>query len=71
MCVYLYSYKTHTNVCFFAFQKVKRRNMSVTQKLFISENKSLNSSRLLLLQALSIVIKNGMFILGVSTPSRM
>ena len=38
---------------------------------FISENNNLNSSRLILLKALSIVIKNGMSILGVSTPSKM
>ena len=38
---------------------------------FISENKSFKSSRMVLLQALGIVIKNGMSILGVSTPSRM
>ncbi len=38
---------------------------------FISENKKLNSSRLILLQALGIVIKNAMTILGVSTPSSM
>ena len=38
---------------------------------FISENRSANKSRLILLQALSIVIKNGMLILGVSTPSSM
>ena len=38
---------------------------------FISENKHTTRSRLVLLQALSIVIKNGMLILGVSTPSRM
>ena len=37
----------------------------------ISKNKKLKNSRLVLLQALSIVIKNGMSILGVSTPSRM
>ena len=37
----------------------------------ISDNKELKNSRLLLLQALSIVIKNCMSILGVSTPSRM
>ena len=35
---------------------------------FISEN---NSSKLILLQALSIVIRNGMKILGVSTPKSM
>ena len=38
---------------------------------FVPENRNLNNSRLLLLQALSIVIRNGMSILGVSTPSRM
>ena len=38
---------------------------------FISENKNFNSSRLILLQALGIVIKNAMSILGVSTPSSM
>ena len=38
---------------------------------FISESAKTNKSRLLLLQALSIVIRNGMSILGVSTPSRM
>ena len=38
---------------------------------FVSERGKLNSSRLVLLQALSIVIRNGMSILGVSTPSSM
>ena len=38
---------------------------------FVSESGKQNSSRLALLQALSIVIKNGMSILGVSTPSSM
>ena len=38
---------------------------------FVSNGKNLNNSRLLLLQALSIVIRNGMSILGVTTPSRM
>ena len=38
---------------------------------FVLENKKSNNSRLLLLQALSIVIKNGMSILGVSTPKSM
>jgi len=38
---------------------------------FVSENGILNNSRLVLLQALSIVIKNGMSILGVSTPRSM
>jgi len=38
---------------------------------FVPEGGKLNSSRLVLLQALSIVIKNGMSILGVSTPRSM
>ena len=38
---------------------------------FILKNSSLNNSRLLLLQALFIVIRNGMSILGVSTPKSM
>ena len=38
---------------------------------FVYQNKSVNNSRLLLLQALSIVIRNGMSILGVSTPESM
>jgi len=38
---------------------------------FVGEKNKLNSTRLLLLQALSIVIKNGMSILGVSTPNKM
>ena len=38
---------------------------------FISENRNYIPSRLILLQALAIVIKNGMSILGVSTPTRM
>ena len=38
---------------------------------FVYQNKSVNNSRLLLLQALSIVIRNGMSILGVSTPKSM
>ena len=38
---------------------------------FIINNKINNKSRLLLLKALSIVIKNGMSILGVSTPKSM
>ena len=42
-----------------------------SQLRFISEDKSFIPSRLILLQALGIVIKNGMNILGVSTPSRM
>ena len=38
---------------------------------FVLNNKSANNSRLLLLQALSIVIKNGMSILGVTAPKSM
>mgnify|MGYP000235782008 CR=1 FL=1 len=38
---------------------------------FVSESRELNSPRLVLIQALSIVINNGMSILGVSTPSSM
>jgi len=38
---------------------------------FILEDKKINESRLLLLQSLSIVIKNGMSILGVSSPKSM
>ena len=38
---------------------------------FVLKNNSFNNSRLLLLQALFIVIRNGMSILGVSTPKSM
>tara|TARA_Y100000590_G_scaffold337919_1_gene385023 strand:+ start:450 stop:2180 length:1731 start_codon:yes stop_codon:yes gene_type:complete len=38
---------------------------------FISDDGKLNYSRIALLQSLSIVIKNAMTILGVSTPSKM
>ena len=38
---------------------------------FISDDNKLNKSRLGLIQALAIVINNGMTILGVSTPSKM
>jgi len=38
---------------------------------FVSEDKKINRSRLLLLQSLSLVIKNGMSILGVSSPKSM
>ena len=48
-------------------------NMGNTNKefRFIGENDKLNTPRLVILQALSIVIKNGMSILNVSTPSKM
>ena len=38
---------------------------------FIVNNKPSSKSKLLLLQALSTVIRNGMMILGVSTPKKM
>jgi arginyl-tRNA synthetase len=38
---------------------------------FIENGKPVNKSKLILLQALSITIKNGMSILGVSTPDKM
>ena len=38
---------------------------------FVIDNKANNNSRLVLLQALSIVIQNGMSILGVATPNKM
>ena len=38
---------------------------------FVSDTSKLNNSRLVLLQALAIVIENGMSILGVSTPQNM
>ena len=38
---------------------------------FASKNESVRKSRLVLLQALAIVIKNGMSVLGVSTPRSM
>tara|TARA_Y100000590_G_scaffold437290_1_gene558778 strand:+ start:2454 stop:4181 length:1728 start_codon:yes stop_codon:yes gene_type:complete len=38
---------------------------------FIYQDKSFKESRLVLLQALGIVIRNGMSILGVSTPTKM
>ena len=38
---------------------------------FVSKHNNINNSRLVVLQALSIVIKSGMLILGVSAPSSM
>ena len=38
---------------------------------FINADKKYNSSRLLILQCIAIVIRNGMSILGVNTPKRM
>ena len=48
-------------------------NLGTTNKefRFISEEGKPNKSRLILLQALAIVIRNGMSILGVSTPKSM
>ena len=48
-------------------------NLGKTNKefRFIDENNKYNLSRIALIQALSIVIKNGMSILGVSTPNKM
>ena len=39
--------------------------------VIISNGKIINKSRLAIIQALAIVIKNGMSILGVSTPKSM
>ena len=38
---------------------------------FVSEDRIPNNDRLILLQALAIVIKNGLSILGISTPNKM
>ena len=38
---------------------------------FINENKKYNPTRLVILQALGIVIRNGMSIIGVATPNKM
>ena len=38
---------------------------------FVLENGNFNTSKILLLKALAIVIKNGMSILGVTTPNKM
>ena len=38
---------------------------------FIHKNNDIKNSRLMLLKAISIVIKNGMTLLGVSTPKKM
>ena len=62
--IYLYELAT----LFHSYWNMGKEN---SQLRFISEDKSFIPSRLILLQALGIVIKNGMNILGVSTPSRM
>ena len=48
-------------------------NLGIEKKefRFILNDKIQNNARLILLQALGIVIKNGMSILGVSTPKSM
>ena len=61
---YLYELVT----LFHAYWNLGKNNKELR---FVSENGILNNSRLVLLQALSIVIKNGMSILGVSTPRSM
>ena len=38
---------------------------------FIDEKKSINNSKLILLKSISYIIKNGMNIIGVSTPEKM
>ena len=40
-------------------------------EIITSDNGELNKTRLMLLQSLAIVIKNGLSILGVSTPKSM
>ena len=61
---YLYELVT----LFHAYWNLGKNNKELR---FVSENGILNNSRLVLLQALSIVIENGMSILGVSTPRSM
>ena len=61
---YLYELVT----LFHAYWNIGKVNKEIR---FVPENSNLNNSRLILLQALSIVIKNGMSILGVSTPRSM
>ena len=61
---YLYELVT----LFHAYWNLGKENKELR---FASKNGKLNNSRLNLLQALSIVIKNGMSILGVSTPRSM
>ena len=46
-------------------------NLGKENKEFRFVSEKLNNARLALLQALGIVIKNGMGILGVSTPKKM
>ena len=61
---YLYDLVT----LFHSYWKLGKENKDLR---FVPENNKLNYSRLLLLQSLALVIKNGMLILGVSTPKSM
>jgi len=61
---YLYDLST----LFHAYWNLGAQNKNLR---FIHEDLNIKKSRLLLLKALSIVIKNGMTILGVSTPKTM
>ena len=61
---YLYELST----LFHSYWSVGNKNKEFR---FIIEGKNVSNSRLLILQSLAIVIKNGMLILGVSTPDSM
>jgi len=61
---YLYELAT----LFHAYWNLGKENKELR---FASENEEVRKSRLVLLQALAIVIKNGMSVLGVSTPRSM
>ena len=61
---YLYELST----LFHAYWNMGNENKKLR---FIVDNKVVSNSRLVLLQALAIVIKNAMSILGVSTPKSM
>ena len=54
-----------------AEEKIEKCLLDNKEYRFISDIDEQNTSRLVLLQCLSIVIKNGMKILGVSTPASM
>ena len=61
---YLYQLVT----LFHAYWNLGKENKELR---FINDNGKLNNSRLAILQAIAIVIKNGMSILGVSVPKTM
>ena len=61
---YLYDLST----LFHSYWSMGKENKSYR---FVEDGKIKNNSRLVLLKALSIVIQNGMSILGVSTPKSM